>query len=1063
MCFVLLAALAQAAIDPGKIGLEFFGNEFAVTQKIKNFPTMEFSLTLRIKASSGNILNYGVQSAAGQFDPGHFSLTNAKSLAITRGGQTWETATNFADNQWHSMAITWKMATGELKLYKDGNLVSSTQSGKGSPMAVDGFMMLGQIQNCPMACFTAKTGFVGTLADVTLWKRALTPNQVQYLSANSPKGDETDLVSYWPLNENDGTVGRDTTPSANNFLAGGPRWIDDAAVSASPKSLSMRKNGAVLVTPNNDLPTGDFTVEFWMKTAIKEDSTIVAYYDPTSATKPYPLRIHNPGLITVDINGEQVRSDTSAATGAWNHVAVSWTKAKGRVRVYLNGALSFPPQWLPESDYDMMPAVGMGAVLPARPARLVIGNLVQCTAGSCLVTGAGLDAAIQDLRIWNVVRSGSDIAQWKDLLLPTDPVPDGLLVNLVLNQKEGETLATDTSGRGNNGVLTVPIWKNTLIAPPFPNLDNLNQKVAQLREQMIDLMDYVKEVMEPAAPKAVKSFSVTEQSKCDRRYKYLCTTKVQSTAPPVVVTSPKASAANSNAAAFANVNVLVQRALSHHRGEDIDLSEDLEPRHESHHHHVPLPEISDEAAANPAALFHHVTEDASNELLELDSNNAVDREDDAGDEADSRLEEPESSRVSTVIPGVTPIQPSNSASGRVSERVRHAWAVKKDAPAAVASQNVRVMSSVPTTASTPAAVVTEHSSNVRVGTPVKTIHASHVTAGAEGVHRRHAWATGINEKIVRSGKIDSAAEFLEEEATIKPVAAAIGERDDDAPEQLARVVKRHPMPERSRSDLRLKEWDDSEVTKIRGEDFDSLQRQFEKEQQEFEHFGELPDEDAMQDEKDAAKIVPDAGDPVEEAEDAIMHGAVNALQEDAGILEPSSKGPVAAAAVPKVEEPVATEASGNAVEEVPSASGKAVEHHGRQPHEHLPPHHSPHHQHSHHHHRHHHSRHSAKGDDESDNETREPELTEEKPKVAAIPAPAPAPAPRPVNKRPVAVPAPSVRRASKTMAFSAVRTVGEGVGGRVEQLALPGKDSEWDEAIAQGVSSSELGDSDIRV
>jgi hypothetical protein len=727
LCVLLLAPLALADIDPGQIGLEFHGNEYAFTQQIYNFPTTEFSLAFRIKAASGHIMNYGVQSGD-SFLSNHFSLKAAEALVISRGGSEINTQKNFADSQWHAMAVTWKMSSGETKLYKDGKLIHTSVSSKGSPMSVDGHLMIGQIQNCPMGCFEAHTGFVGTVADLSLWARALTSNQVEYLSANSPSGDETDLVSYWPLNENDGLLGRDRTASANDFTLGGPSWATDVGLGSASTSLAMHKNAAVVLTPKNDLPTGDFTIEFWIKTSVKEDSTLLCYYDATNPDMPYPLRLHNTGLLTLNVNNEEIRLETSAATGAWNHIAVSWQQAVGRTKAYLNGRLTYPPAWLPESDYDMMPALATGATLPARPSRLIIGNLMDCTSGSCLVPGAGFDGMMQDIRVWSTVRTAEEIESWKDALLPTDPVPDGILSNWVMNHKEGETLAVDTSGRGNDASLTTAIWKNTLIAPPFPTLDEVNSKVAQLREEMTDLMDYVKDVMEPKEQKKEASFTVPEQSKCDRRYKYLCTMKTQESEEQA---APEETAETPNPS-VTNVNVLVQRALHHNSLVQTELTP---------HAHTGETHGDARPVAGPSVL-------EPSQLLEVEeaavrSPGYVSRDGD---------------RVKTVT------HAHASSVNDSPPRVRHAWATKQamaDTPQVGATHVIH-----PSRSSTEAPGRHEHS---RVtGKAVAGVRS--VTTGQQHAaprKHRHAWAEGKSEQLTRrEALVPDVAGFLEEEARV---------------------------------------------------------------------------------------------------------------------------------------------------------------------------------------------------------------------------------------------------------------------------------------------------------
>ncbi len=104
----------------------------------------------------------------------------------------------FEDDKWHHLASTFDYTAGKAYLYLDGKVVDSVTSAAEIVYPV----------SYGSSCFSIGTrndnkwnGFPyhGGLAQVTLWNRALTAEEVNLLRVHPVKGTETDLLGAWPL------------------------------------------------------------------------------------------------------------------------------------------------------------------------------------------------------------------------------------------------------------------------------------------------------------------------------------------------------------------------------------------------------------------------------------------------------------------------------------------------------------------------------------------------------------------------------------------------------------------------------------------------------------------------------------------------------------------------------------------------------------------------------------------------------------------------------------------------------------------------------------------------
>jgi hypothetical protein len=138
-----------------------------------------------------------------------------------------------------------------------------------------------------------------------------------------------------------------------------------------------------------------------------------------------------------------ILSTTSINTGSWNHVAATWNGSTGLMNLYINGIL------------EASSTGGTG--LRNAPPVIRIGNLQTNI--------QNFNGTIDELRIWNVVRTQSEIQENINNELNQQ---SGLVEAYHFNQgvaggsNSGITTITDASGNNRNGSLAN--YKYTILA-----------------------------------------------------------------------------------------------------------------------------------------------------------------------------------------------------------------------------------------------------------------------------------------------------------------------------------------------------------------------------------------------------------------------------------------------------------------------------------------------------------------------------------------------------------------------------------------------------------------------
>jgi len=131
-------------------------------------------------------------------------------------------------DRWYHLAVTYDGT--QIALYLDGVLDAAVPA--------SGLVS----RNSERLCFGQKSSwawdkFKGSLDEMSLWRIALSPEQIRQVMQNGLSGNETGLVGYWPFDEGGGLTTADKSANGNHgTLQGGVTWVP-APARLTPGSL----------------------------------------------------------------------------------------------------------------------------------------------------------------------------------------------------------------------------------------------------------------------------------------------------------------------------------------------------------------------------------------------------------------------------------------------------------------------------------------------------------------------------------------------------------------------------------------------------------------------------------------------------------------------------------------------------------------------------------------------------------------------------------------------------------------------------------------------------------
>jgi PKD repeat protein len=198
----------------------------------------------------------------------------------------------------------------------------------------------------------------------------------------------------------------------------------------------------VIANPSETLTLGtEWTLEGWVKPFDMNrknilDNGVLNLFTNRSASSAY--RANSLGVRINMKDGSSVRfstSDSSITQDTWNHFAFSYNYTLGFLKVYING------------DEELL-TVSDSALL-AQP--LTLNNDSPFIIGNSITFIRGLVGVIDELRLWNIARSGEEIRTDMEEYLTGNE--NGLTAYWKMDEGNGNNII-DLTGNENTGILS---------------------------------------------------------------------------------------------------------------------------------------------------------------------------------------------------------------------------------------------------------------------------------------------------------------------------------------------------------------------------------------------------------------------------------------------------------------------------------------------------------------------------------------------------------------------------------------------------------------------------------
>ncbi|MBT6994695.1 MAG: tandem-95 repeat protein [Candidatus Cloacimonetes bacterium] len=329
------------------------------------------------------------------------------------------------DGTWHHVAMTWQQnTTNGFKSYLDGELVDQRNSNDSWIPYINDELYFGS--------YIGESEFMnGSLDEMRIWIVARTQAELQANMNVSLTGNEAGLYLYYPVEEGSGSTTVDLAGTANATLYGNVAWVS-AVDEVSGASVNFDGWGDYVGIPDADALdlTGGFTIELWMNATSWTDESyqgvLVSKDEWSNGGSGYGITCGNDGELSFIIGGSDGVWHDITTSGlqldTWYHITAVHDGAN--LRLYVNGT------------EVANSAIAVGAVVNGED--LHIGN-------HTFVNDRNFDGKIDEVRIWNVVRSESEIqANMSNELIGSE---EGLAGYWNMN----EGVVQDLTDSGNHG------------------------------------------------------------------------------------------------------------------------------------------------------------------------------------------------------------------------------------------------------------------------------------------------------------------------------------------------------------------------------------------------------------------------------------------------------------------------------------------------------------------------------------------------------------------------------------------------------------------------------------
>lgn len=318
-----------------------------------------------------------------------FGLTAQRQLTVRLGGKTYTseviTTGDYLDN-WNHVAMT----------------LDQTDDADGRLVLYFNFVPCLTVNNVPAyagnAPYRLAEGLTGQIHNVRIWTAARTAGQLQAWSNQGLSGYETNLLSYYPMDEGRGLVLKDKARGLNLAMSGGT-WIlpEGRATLLNGSNSYLRLNAGSSVVVDID---GDYTMELWFKGGNENgNATLLASgradgNDWGGSDNLFRLGFDQ-GTLTYRSNGQTLQATGNYLDDNWHHVAVAVNRITNRAQLYVDGHLSA----YAEAD-------GYGRIASA----YIYAGVTPVAVNTTVNTYEGyFSGAIDDVRFWSLYKDETSV------------------------------------------------------------------------------------------------------------------------------------------------------------------------------------------------------------------------------------------------------------------------------------------------------------------------------------------------------------------------------------------------------------------------------------------------------------------------------------------------------------------------------------------------------------------------------------------------------------------------------------------------------------------------------
>ena len=163
-------------IDGTRAG-RFDGNGYVIFNPFDGFPADEISASFWLRSSDA--ANYGtpISYATAQHN-NEFLIYDHKAISPHVSDERLDTYIPTNDGEWHHIVLTWRSSDGETTMYKDGSAVYSGTMAVGKTLQSGGSLTIGHEQDSVGGSFELYQAFIGSIDEVAIFNRVLSPEEV---------------------------------------------------------------------------------------------------------------------------------------------------------------------------------------------------------------------------------------------------------------------------------------------------------------------------------------------------------------------------------------------------------------------------------------------------------------------------------------------------------------------------------------------------------------------------------------------------------------------------------------------------------------------------------------------------------------------------------------------------------------------------------------------------------------------------------------------------------------------------------------------------------------------